>query len=649
MNKSNRLLGLILAVCLLISFIPAVSADETEGTALSYGPAVATGSDAVLTDSTLVYGDNQWLVLDDGKTTAGTAGVAFLSQNIVNANIPFQEGGLDNTWENSNAKAWLAQYAADAFTSDELSAILDTTKAEDAGNYFNGNWGADALNGEKLFFLSAGEVKEYFGESVEELVASADGLADGWWLRSANADRSISAGIVSDTGFVGSAHVSATWGARPAFNLSAENIVLSSSAVGGKVSDTVGADCLTPVSTTNANTWKLTVADDAHKSFTATIGDSEIISQNLGYDSWTLSVSYSGAVAGENEYVSVLLCNQLNEAIYYGHIAANSTSGTASINMPDGMNGKYTLYVFAEQCNGDNKTDYASPLVQYGIEIHDDLGDVDAWQLVLEGSVRADFRLELNETVTTDDSAYIRVKVDDEESRHMVSELVTDDMGRYSVSANIGVAQMTENIHIQIVTSEASGNEYIYSVRKYSDELMKISDDEKTIALVEAMLDYGARAQDYFRYNLDKPADRGVSVADVTIPYTEGTSARLSGKSSNVNFYGASLIQRLQSSVRFYFVATEQAIAGLTFTTADGQSVPYVKKSDNLYYVEISDISPQELCNDITVSVDGLSVTYSPFCYIHRMFYNQSNDASLRELMQAMYNYYHYANQYLSN
>lgn len=652
MKQCRRLLSLVICIVMLFSILPAASATGTEE-AVSYGAGIGVGVNGVQDGQSVVYGNDgaQWLVLNNSFTTTDESGVALLAKSIVDGNIAFNKGGLDNSWANSDAKAWNSAYASTAFSAAELAGIMDTTKAEEPGSYFGANWSKDALVSEKLFFLSAAEIEDYFGGSIEGLIAEVDGVNDGWWLRSAYTDRDIYGGIVSDSGFVGYPHIAATWGARPAFNISADKIVMTSAAVGGKLSGAVGADALTQVGETSSNIWKLTIADDAHSAFTATIGDGSTIEQSIGYSSWVLPVTYSGAVAGDNEYVSVMIANQNDTPVYYGHIAENSASGTVNVNMPAGLSGKYTIYVFAEQCNGDNATDFGSALVSAPIVIDDGMSAVDSWGLVLQGDIRADFLMSLADSVVADPEAYIQVEVDGVTTNTMVSSLTADEKGLYKISANVAAAQMTEDIMIQVITSEAEGSQFLYSVRKYGDYILANNTDENTCNLVKAMLNYGGKAQDYFAYNLGDLADNGISIVEQEIPFTENLVAKKEGSSANVKYYGASLIHEHQTSLRFYFSSTDDAISGLKFVASSNGEVidddMKVTKVADKYFVEIVDIAPNKLCDEITVSVDGFSVTYSAFHYIHRMYYRETSSDVLRDLVKAMYNYYYYAVAYL--
>lgn len=80
----------------------------------------------------------------------------------------------------------------------------------------------------------------------------------------------------------------------------------------------------------------------------------------LGYV-WT--IRYSGAVTGENEYISALIKDSDGAVTYYGRIKeATAANGTLALTLPTGAE-EGTLYVFNEQYNGDYDTDYASPLI----------------------------------------------------------------------------------------------------------------------------------------------------------------------------------------------------------------------------------------------------------------------------------------------
>ena len=203
------------------------------------------------------------------------------------------------------------------------------------------------------------------------------------------------------------------------------------------------------------------------------------------------------------------------------------------------------------------------------------------------------------------------------------------------LSINVAAAQMMDEIAISVNGLPLANT---YSVRKYADTIL--ADDSKSDCheLVKNMLVYGGAAQTYFGYNSDDAnlASNGITV-DAKIPTGEAATD-ISGSVSGIRFYGASLVLKNKIAVRFYFTGS---IEGLTFS----QGTPDQK--GNMYYVEIADICPQDLDQDIVISVtngnDTLTVTYSALDYIIRMYAQGGNSAPL---VQALYGYYLAAEAY---
>ena len=177
-----------------------------------------------------------------------------------------------------------------------------------------------------------------------------------WWLRSPGS-YSKDIAIVFNDGRVfeeGYPSQSQYFGVRPAFNVKL-GAVLFSSAAGGKVSGAEGSDALKEVGKASGDTWKLTLKDNSRSGFTA---------QPKSVTDDTMTIKYAGAATGDNEYVSAIIADSESYIKYYGRIKKCSSSadasGTVTINTADKIGKDDTLYVFNEQFNGDNKTDYAS-------------------------------------------------------------------------------------------------------------------------------------------------------------------------------------------------------------------------------------------------------------------------------------------------
>ena len=188
-----------------------------------------------------------------------------------------------------------------------------------------------------------------------------------WWLRSPGYYNGYAACVINDNGTNAVDQIGELTenknGLRPACDIDMNSIVFTSAATGGKVSGE-GADALTAVAPNTSDEWKLTIKDTARDAFTAEIN-------SLDYDALRLEVSYTGATAGENEYVSAIVADESGTVKYYGHVAAVTnaelSSGTVAINLKNKYAEGDKVYIFSEHCNSDKTTDYSSGLINLEI------------------------------------------------------------------------------------------------------------------------------------------------------------------------------------------------------------------------------------------------------------------------------------------
>ena len=213
------------------------------------------------------------------------------------------------------------------------------------------------------------------------------------------------------------------------------------------------------------------------------------------------------------------------------------------------------------------------------------------------------------------------------------------------VTVNVAAAQMNDPIVLTVKSGEEVVHTGEYSVRGYADTILSGNYGDEVKAMVKQMLNYGAAAQTYFKYNTGALANSGITVDAATVP-TEVPQIEVSDTLAGIGLYGASLLFQNKTAVRFYFSCSGN-ITDYTFKVGEHTCVPVAK--DGLYYVEIGNIHPQALDKDIILSVnDGaLTVTYSPMDYILRQYNKAGSSDSLKALMQAMYGYHKEALKYI--
>ena len=264
---------------------------------------------------------------------------------------------------------------------------------------------------------------------------------------------------------------------------------------------------------------------------------------------------------------------------------------------------------------------------------------VKLWNISLRDEVAANFLVDVAESVL--DQATLEVSLDGKTVQYAAAEITPDEAGLRLITAKLAAAQMTQPITVKLIVNEEVTVLGTYTVRGYADYLLTDSKNEFTDAqknMVKAMLAYGGAAQRYFRYNTEAMADDGISLTPAAVP-EEISDYSADGSVTGIQYYGATLLFQSKTALRYYFVVSGDA-ADYTFTVG-GQSCTPIQK-DGMYYVEITNINPQDLDKmvELTVSCgsETLMVSYSPMHYIVRK--HQTGSDSLKALLQAMYGYH---------
>ena len=372
----KRILSILLTLCMTLCLTPISVFAEEVGAGGS--AAIQLGADAIsvlsknvntATAPTVYFGQNQenkpaaWRVIgyDGSGVTSAQGDITLLAAGAMGV-IPFVDIILYNDYAPSNLKTAIDALAA-KLTTEENAAVKK--RALTSGSY----------NGENTDCVAGGQVDNavFWPLSTAEAFAVNNDLRaldpahpnwveSSWWLRSPGS-KTFYVAIVSSDGSVQYSGVSIRKQnnhrtVRPAFNLNLNSVLFASAAVGGKPDGG-----LTPIPEYSGNEWKLTLLDSS-RSFAVTEKTADAAPDD------TITLNYSGATTGANEYISAIIADN-NGAQYYGRVAQpTAESGTVEIKIPsDIAPGNYTLKVFSEQYNGDYKTDYASNFTDIALTV----------------------------------------------------------------------------------------------------------------------------------------------------------------------------------------------------------------------------------------------------------------------------------------
>ena len=238
------------------------------------------------------------------------------------------------------------------FTAVEQAAVLPTSGhgyTQGTGvNVGVGSTYGDRLDNDTYFSLSGEEVQVYLknaGHTKSATYFDGTGVGD-IWTRSWGKSDTQCVIVYTNNACSWRQGANNTWqSVRPAFNLNPSAAAFYT-AIDGK-----------------ENTYKMTLTDNA---------------RNFSVDAATrtgdtLTISYSGAVVGANEYFAYLLKDKTTGAMVETgtFVPVTEENGTVALDVSDVDMLNYDVFIFNEQVNGELDSNYASNMVKVECPLSD--------------------------------------------------------------------------------------------------------------------------------------------------------------------------------------------------------------------------------------------------------------------------------------
>ena len=377
------------------------------------------------------------------------------------------------------------------------------------------------------------------------------------------------------------------------------------------------------VRTGDAAKWAKAYSDRIQKNLDAGKTEFEITADNA---------SYPPSISGIQNGITAYALNQLTWTTDKAAVTLNATGSAKS-------------FTFTAEYASE------SPAVSlYGRSI------------TLKDNIDVNYYMEMSDSVFEHD-AYLEFKIGGQTYKLNASDAAeVNENGKtlYKFSCPVNAAQMTDTIETRIVIDNKTEEEYSYSVKEYATELMSKSNEypAETIKLVKALLNYGTAAQNFFKYNTDKPANAGLSDTDKAVANADFAAYKAviktdsaNSQSNGLTYYGSSLICKSEMTVRHYFVLDNGGDINnykFSYIDADGYEVSLTPKkaSDGVYCVDISGIMAYSLNKNYVCKVTGkdnaciTELTYGPFSYAEKVVDSGNSSSELKNLMNALYWYW---------
>ncbi len=379
------------------------------------------------------------------------------------------------------------------------------------------------------------------------------------------------------------------------------------------------------VRTGDAAKWAKAYSDRIQKNLDAGKTEFEITADNA---------SYPPSISGIQNGITAYALNQLTLTTDKAAVTLNATGSAKS-------------FTFTAEYASE------SPAVSlYGRSI------------TLKDNIDVNYYMEMSDSVFEHD-AYLEFKIGGQTYKINASDAAeVNENGKtlYKFSCPVNAAQMSDTIETRIVIDNKTEEEYSYSVKEYATELLSKSNEypAETIKLVKALLNYGTAAQNFFKYNTDKPANAGLSDTDKAVANADFAAYKAviktdsaNSQSNGLTYYGSSLICKSEMTVRHYFMVNEVCDINnykFSYVNAYGNEVSLTPKkaSDGVYCVDINGIMARNLNSIFACKVTEknkaciFELDYGPFSYSQKVINSENSSAELKNLVNALYWYWYY-------
>ncbi|MBP5261499.1 MAG: hypothetical protein J6Z43_05150 [Clostridiales bacterium] len=270
------------------------------------------------------------------------------------------------------------------------------------------------------------------------------------------------------------------------------------------------------------------------------------------------------------------------------------------------------------------------------------------YTLSLKGDIGVNLYLDLESSIANSTTAYVQFTLPNGDTPKIYVKDAGRDGDYYIFSCNVAAKDIDQVIKAQVVDNDVCGEEYSFTVRQYAEYLIANKNKPEFAGyedLAQALLDYGAYAQQYFGTgsgsNLQPSAG---AVDDITYQTLSdyAFNSNMSVLPDSVNFAGATLSLKSETTLSLYFETGE--------TLSNASCGSYTVEPDTVgkYKVlRIRGISASDLDEFLTLTFTAggsqCSVRYSPFTYCYNILkrdLDQTYTQDLKNLCIALYKYW---------
>lgn len=300
------------------------------------------------------------------------------------------------------------------------------------------------------------------------------------------------------------------------------------------------------------------------------------------------------------------------------------------------------------------------------------------YSLSLNGNIGVNFYMELSEEIAGNENAYMEFALPNTAENMKVyvkgnhddgATATTDNVkgkSYYVFSCEVAAKEMTDEIQAQMIAGDNKSTVYTYTVKDYADYILSHTETygDKVVALVKAMLNYGAYSQTYFGYQTENLANAGLEEADrvlgdLTAEQLITYKASVNKKEDVCTFASAYLTLKSETAVNVYVkLADGVSENDVTFKIDDSEIakenlVMGTGTYEGYYILSVDNITASKLDDmhtfTITTGEQSASLTYGPMSYCYSVLAGNTLSDDLKNVVKALYAFNQNAKEYVAS
>ena len=286
--------------------------------------------------------------------------------------------------------------------------------------------------------------------------------------------------------------------------------------------------------------------------------------------------------------------------------------------------------------------------------------------LSLKGDICVNFYLSLtDEEVGKGAAVSFSWNVNGEQKSGTVDLTAADKTPQgYKAVCPLPAAEMSSEITAAVYV-EDRGDKWYYDTYSALDYAQVILSDEYAAsytgskpyaelkALVEAMLDYGARAQECFKTNTDQLANGGVyTTPDTVADEIPSCMIEMDASAYGLEYIRSTVVLLSETSIRHYYRIVDGDLfsAVSDSVTFNGAPATDIEKDEEIYF-ELKNIAAKDLDEPYTLRIGETDYPYAALDFVRTYLEQPAEDQSpaAKALVTAMYYYSQSANAYFDS